>query len=228
MSLFDIIRKRSNSHSNQPELADNPNILGKYYRLEDIKSKNLGTIYLAGMDAQSLFGDYSMDALMLSTLGNTKRVRQYLPGMDLSSEQSAKEYIKKLVFRTELGYEFAYAIRQGNGLLGAINVQTPDYNMSLSKFPHWTLTFFVFELFENKGIMTIALSWILYFLKTSLNVHQIYATVDPNNIQSISVLNKLPFDEVPHDGEGRFVLMNDGQRGKLFMCDLDFVKFNFE
>jgi RimJ/RimL family protein N-acetyltransferase len=194
----------------------------KYYKLADLVVIPLGAEYtLRPIDARSLFE--KADMLMLDTFGQTERIKKYMPLLDFSKpNQNSEFFFYRLVQQRELGLGFSYAIRLNAGLLGIISIETPAFNKITIGFNHWTISFFVFESFENNGLMSSTLPRILQFLKTKLGVQQIYADVDPDNSRSIHLLEKFCFEEVDNNGWNNKI---GGSTPRVFCCDLASLNF---
>ncbi len=225
MSIFDRLKKKSADTSASNAELKGLNILGRYYRLEDITPiRSAGGLVLQGIDASSIF-EYN-DAKMLSVIASSSpRVVKYLSRMDISTKEAAEKFLYGLIKRTEYGYGFAYGIRAGQLLIGMIFIETPALNEKMLNFPHWNIDFFLMEGMENQGIMYQAVVRVLRMLKNTLDVPEVYAWVDPDNAHCLGLMSKLPFDEVRHDGTGRFIYAEGGRRARLFVCDLDNLRF---
>lgn len=214
--------ERFEQHPSLEEGKKGKNILGQYYRLEDINPiESPRGFLIRGIDATSVFE--SNDAEILSFIASTsKRIRRFLPQMDLSTKEAAEDFLISIIRRTEFGAGFAYSIRVKGLIVGLILVNTPAKNV---KFSHWSLDFFIMEAMENKGIMYESLWLVLRMMKDVLSVPEVYIWVDPENAHCLSLIAKLPFDEVQHDKNGKYVYSDKGKRYRLFYCDLRNTSF---
>ena len=88
---------------------------------------------------------------------------------------------------------FAYTIRYKNEFAGAIWVNTPKLNLMKHNFSEWDVSYFLFEPFENKGIMTFALSKVIDLLFFKFDIDELAAVVEKGNAQSEKLLNKIGF-----------------------------------
>lgn len=79
------------------------------------------------------------------------------------------------------------------GLVGMIMIETPALNLLNNGFENWTISFCISELFEGKGIMSMALTNVLYFLKFELSVKEIFAVTEIENSRSINIMKKIGF-----------------------------------
>lgn len=194
----------------------------RYYNLKDITVMSIGSnCCIAPVDAGYLCEGNVPS--MLSLLGNTSRIKQYLPNLDLSTEQNAKRLIEREIVRTESGLGFSYFIMMGQVPIGMIMVNTPDYNEKNIHFSNWTIDFFVFELFEGKGFIKAALPRVLMTLKEKMHVDKVYSIVDASNTRCLNIMNIFPFDEIfqanlrnPQDTNSKV---------RLFCCNLSTLSF---
>lgn len=192
-------------------------ILGRYYTLDKLKRIPLGSdFYAVPYDIASLAE--GTDDLMLSLMGTTDRIRTFLPDLDFSSKESANKHLLNIIQRTELGYQFAYAIRMNSGFCGLITVNTPELNSEQIYFPHWTVEFFILEMFEGQGIMLAALSQMVIFLKKELGVDEFYCITSSENGRCLNLLRYLPLQEIPNTGFQAASVATGSP--KVFRCDL--------
>lgn len=194
----------------------------KYFKLSDLKRIPIGGQFsLLPIDIKSVLeGD---DEAMLDILSQTERLKKYVPLLDFSNpNNSSKNFLKKQIMLTESGLGFSFGLRQNNCLCGAIIVDTPYYSKVTIGFEHWTISFFLFEPFENLGLMSAALLRTLAFLKEKIGVKNLYAIVDPGNIKSIHLLKKCLFEEISNDG------WHEKSRNNtpiVFCCNLTTINF---
>ncbi|MBR4265596.1 MAG: GNAT family N-acetyltransferase, partial [Bacteroidales bacterium] len=116
------------------------------------------------------------------------RIRQYLGGVE-----SGAKLLKSQSFILNKKLGFAYTIRYKNEFAGAIWVNTPKLNLMKHNFSEWDISYFLFEPFENKGIMTFALSKVIDLLFFKFDINELAAVVEKGNIQSEKLLNKIGF-----------------------------------
>ncbi len=221
MGLFDFLKKRKKESLN---LKDDSlkKILGKWYKLSDIKSMSFGSnLAIVPCDATAIFEKKFPS--MLHILGNSNNIRLYLPAADFSTEQKALNYLSDIIVKTEAGYQFSYCIQQGEGLLGMINIYTPDASQANIGIPQWTTDFFIFEVAEGKGIMKEALLRTLYQLNYKIKVSKLYAYIHPANMRALFLITSLPF-AIERNPE--YSLRNEnGTNFKVFSCDLDSIRW---
>lgn len=224
MGLFNFKKKKSASIKNDLVSASNkPEKQRRFYNLQDITVMSIGgNCCIAPVDADFLFDNNVSSCL--SIMGNTPRIVKYLPNIDLSSEEAAKKYIQKEVLRAESGLGFSYFIMMGRNPVGMITVNTPTYNENQIDFSHWTLYFFVFEIFEGKGFIRAALPRVLFTLKEKIHVDEVYTIIDPDNKRGLSLMNYFPFTEVSyslHSSQGQML----SQSPRVFCCKLSIISF---
>lgn len=208
----------------QPK-ADLPKIVGRWYNLSDIKSMTMGgNLGIVPCDATAVFE--KSFALMLNLLGNTPKIRRSVHGADFSTEDKALKYLTDIIVKTEAGYQFSYCIQQGSGILGMINIYTPDASKMYMGFPEWTTDFFIIEVAEGQGLMKAAMLRALYQLQKSIHVPKLYALVDPANTRCINLLSSLPFDL--EDNTGFSSSTSDGTIPKMYSCNLETIRFERE
>lgn len=116
------------------------------------------------------------------------RIRQYLGGVE-----SGAKLLKSQSFILNKKLGFAYTIRYKNEFAGAIWVNTPKLNLMKHNFNEWDISYFLFEPFENKGIMTFALSKVIDLLFFKFDIDELAAVVEKGNTQSENLLNKIGF-----------------------------------
>ena len=221
MGLFDIFKKKPQETSH-PTNVGSQKIIGRWYNLSDIKSMTMGSnLGIVPCDAAAVFEKNF--ALMLNLLGNTQKIRRFVPDADFSTQEKAQKYLMDIIVKTEAGYQFSYCIQQGDGLLGMINIYTPDASQRYMGFPQWTTDFFIFEVVEGKGLMKAAMLRVLYQLQKAIGVPKLYALVDPANTRCINLMSSLPFDL--EDNSGFSSSTAGGPVPKVYSCDLKTIRF---
>jgi RimJ/RimL family protein N-acetyltransferase len=201
-----------------------PNILGKYFSLEQLTQEPMGQLRLQPIDAGLIFNEQAQSVIQIFA-EQSPRIKKYFPNLDLSSNEKIADYFIKVCNKTELGYEFGYSIKMNSagdaGVIGIIIVHTPAENELAINFPNWTIDFFLFEPLEGKGIMRNCLLRVMNILKNRMSVEKIYAIVDEHNTRSLKLLFKLPFDCLKN------IMINPatGERANVFCCDLTTITF---
>ena len=204
-----------------------PNIIGKFYSLDQLTQEQMGKLRLQPIDAGLVFNDTTQNVIKIFAEQSPK-IKKYLPNLDLSSNEAIAAYFLKLCQKTEMGYEFGYSIKMNSagdaGVIGFIFVHTPEENQYAIGFPEWTVDFCLFEPLEGKGIMRNCLLRVMRILKTKMGVKELFAIVDENNAKCLKLLFKLPFDC------RKDILVNPatGERANLFVCDLTKITFQQE
>lgn len=227
MGLLDYFKKKKEDkvHTQQQVLSQAikptiPNIIGKYYTLDKIKRIPMGQIYLQPIDTAIIFDSDLQKSIFI--MGNiSPKIAKFLPNFNISSENDVAQYFINFCKKTETGYEFGYAIKMNDGILGFIFINTPANNEIAINFSQWTIDFCLFEPFEKQGIMTQCLVRILYFLKIELGVRNIYAIVSQENTDSLNLLSHLPFDLQQES----LTNPTTGEKAKLFCCPIHEINF---
>lgn len=227
MGLFDYFKKRKKNKVHTQQQPSSKaikskalNIIGKYYTLDKLKPIPMGQIYLAPIDSAFIFDSDILESITI--MGKiSPKIAKFLPHFNISSKNDIVQFFTNLCKKTEAGYEFGYAIKMGNNILGFIFISTPANNEITINFPQWTIDFCLFEVFEKHGIMTQSLSRILYFLKVELDVRNIYAIVSQENTDSLNLLSHMPFDLQ----QETFTNPNTGEKAKLFCCPIHEINF---
>ena len=223
MGLLDFLKRKAQpEHYRENKGKVGSKAAGKWFNPSDIKSMTMGGnqwIYPCDITAVA---DKKFP-MMLFLLGNSERIRRFVPDADFSTETKAKAYLVDKIINAERGHHFSYCIQQGDGLLGMINIYTPDASEEYMGFPHWTMDFFVLDPVEGKGIMKQGLIRALYQLKTAIHVPEIYALVDPRNTRCLNLMNSLPFDL--EDNTGFSSSDGYGPATKVFVCKLSTLRF---
>lgn len=197
------------------------NIIGRYFSLDQLRQIPMGQVRLQPLDGR-LAMDPSSQQMVAVMAQTTPDIKKYLPNLDLSSAKSIGRYFLNYCSKTELGYEFGYAIKTGDdGYLGFIFVHTPEMNEKVINFPKWSTDFCLFKPFQGQGIMTQTLSRVLYLLKTEMKVSEVYAYVDEENESCLKMLSRLPFDLQPETLTDPIT----GHKALLFCCPLHEINF---
>lgn len=201
------------------------NIIGKHYTLDNIRQIQMGSVRLQPIDFGLIFNDQALQVIQIFA-EQSPRIKKFLPNLNLSSVDDMRKYFANICKKTELGYEFGYAIKMNsagdNGVIGFIFVHTPSENQYAIGFPEWTIDFCLFEPLEGKGIMRTSILRVLNVLKYDNHVSDVYAIVDEHNSKCIKLLSHLPFD----CQKDILVDHATGNRANLFKCDL--TKINFQ
>lgn len=230
MGLFDCFKKKRENEVYTQEQAlsqtsklttlNNFNIIGKYYTLDKIRQITMGQIHLQPIDATIVFDSDMQETI--SIMGNiSPKITKFLPKFNISSKNNVAQFFADFCKKTEAGYEFGYAIKMNNGVLGFIFINTPAINEIAINFPQWTIDFCLFKPFEKQGIMTQCLARILYFLKVELGVRNVYTIVSQTNTDSLNLLSHLPFDLQPES----LTDPTTGEKAKLFCCPIHEINF---
>lgn len=212
---------QSTSAKAEGRISAPKNIIGKYFSLDQLRQIPMGQVRLQPLDGR-LAMDPSSQQMVAVMAQTTPDIKKYLPNLDLSSAESIGRYFLNYCSKTELGYEFGYAIKTGDdGYLGFIFVHTPEMNEKAINFPKWSIDFCLFKPFQGQGIMTQTLSRVLYLLKSEMNVNEVYAYVDEDNENCLKMLSRLPFDLQPET----LTDPNTGHKALLFCCPLHEINF---
>lgn len=116
-----------------------------------------------------------------------------------------KHKVSKTIDETDSWYQLVIVNKENNKVIGDIGIhflnedkKQVEIGYTLAKYYH------------GKGFACEALSEIMRFLFTDLNKHRIIASVDPANLKSIAMLERLGFRKEAHfiksiliDGEWR-------------------------
>lgn len=90
--------------------------------------------------------------------------------------------------------QFAVVLKENNQLIGDIGIHFLDTADNRQVEVGFTLN----KLFRGKGYATEALAHVLSYLFNDLDKHRIIASIDPNNLDSIKVVEKLGFRKEAH------------------------------
>ena len=197
------------------------NITERYYKLSQLKPIQCGSQFsLTPIDAGFLVEE-DLEAIVKLAKGSP-RLQQFLPNMDLRSVESVSKFFMGLCIKTESFLGFGYAIRYNNFIIGMIFVNTPLFNKNAIRLDKWTLDFFFFQPFEGNGLMHQFLLRFLHFLQQFFNLDEILCIVDQNNSRCLSLMNKLPFDEIDNS---LFCTIGSSKKPRVFSVDLSTITF---
>lgn len=215
MGIFD-----KNNKSNMEASYDN--ILGDYYSLEELQPIFCGK---SGITLSPLGWAQIMDEhypVLMSTMWSAStNIQQFFPSLDYSTPEKVKAFMISASKVTELGVKFAYVITVNHIPAGMFILTTPYLNNKEFNYDYWTMDFFLFSMFEGKGIMSVALPWMLQFLQ-GLDVADLHLIVDENNTRCLNLLANLPVDEIDNSFWHSSI---NGRRPKVFSCPLAFIDF---
>lgn len=214
------LKEKEYKHINEDKIPNN--ILGKYYNLEQIKSKQIGnSLLIQPIDWGLVTSELKEIELITTLYKESPNIKKFLPGLDWSAEDKTRNFFKVYCQLTELGYHFGYTIRIGALVAGIIFINTPDYSLKTNGVKEWTIDFTVFNLFEGQHIIRATLPHIMAFLKYELNVQRLYAIVDKNNVRCISLISKLFFEDTKQIAQSP----NGSSSASLYECNLRTLNF---
>lgn len=198
---------------------------GKWYRTEQLVCKIIGERFvLQPIDGGFIFEGNRAELLysMLNLIPDTS-IKEYLPGVDFSSPDAINKHFFNICVKSESGLGFAYGIIMGQGLIGIIYVNTPDFNKITIGFNHWTIDFFLAPPFQKGGLMPHMLNPFFRFLHDDLNISRIYAIVDDSNTPCRNMLEHefnffIPKPEMTFNDTSR-----NGKRAICYEGDLDLM-----
>lgn len=248
MGLFDFIFKKqtksnTNTNSNSQNVVDSTHKMNKdsnrirtkieecdypmSFSLANVKSIDMGGLKLVPYDANWYFS--VPDAIVLNLLANTDKLKEFMPGVDFSTEEKAKKTLEGYMFRTEQGLGITYVIRNQNMPVGMIFVNTPKYNKIALNLNIWTVDFFAMKSIEHKKIMFNCLCQILSVMKSDFNVPKVYALVNKANIDCLKLIHhpQYPlFEEI--DNTGFKDKDHPGESPRVFVLNLATMNFIHE
>lgn len=155
----------------------------------------------------------------------TPNIAKWLPGFNLSTPESAVQYIKACILRTEMGLGFTYLIKIRGGIVGMFFVNTPTYNETTIGFPHWSIDFFLIGMAQGQGFMPKMLLGFFFYLKDVLKIPEIYSIVDSRNLQCIGMLDKCLFFQKKNNMV--FTDPSTGNKAIAYCCNLNNLKNPF-
>lgn len=155
-----------------------------------LQTKNLILREITLEDAENIFNIYSDPVAM-----------KYFGKVPYNNFEQANEMINKVItnFRERNGIRWAITFNHSNELIGTGGFwrlvkdhfrAEIGYDLSVQ---HW-----------RKGVMNEALTSIINYGFNELNLHTIEANVDPENIASIKLLEKLQFKKEGHTRESYY------------------------
>ena len=245
MGLFDFFLKKhtkSNTNANSQDVVDsthkmntNNSICAKIeecdsplsFSLSNVKSIDMGGLKLVPYDAYWYFS--VPDATVLNLLANTDKLKEFMPGVDFSTEEKAKKALEGYMLRTEQGLGITYVIRNQNIPVGMIFVNTPKYNKIALNLNIWTVDFFAMKSIEHKKIMFNCLCQILSVMKSDFNVPKVYALVNKANIDCLKLIHhpQYPlFEEI--DNTSFKDKDHPGESPRVFVLNLATMNFIHE
>ena len=126
MGILDFLKRKSQpEHYSEDNGKTASKNTAKWFNTSDIKSMTMGgNLWIYPCDITAI--TEKMFPTMLFVMGNSERIRRFVPDADFSTEQKAKAYLLNKIINAETGHHFSYCIQQGDGLLGMINIYTPD------------------------------------------------------------------------------------------------------
>ena len=181
-----------------------PDISGEYFSFSQLKGiKVTKDIAINPLDYNCTEDDFIES--FVETLKDNPRVFEYLSGLALRNNQEAKLFMNHVVKGSIKGYQFGYLVHNYKSWLGMIFVHTPAYSKIAFNEEIWTIDFFLNSFAEGYGIMTYCLADVLYFLKSTLNVDEVFFFVDINNNRCKRLMNRIQAYKVfdLHDIEDR-------------------------
>ena len=130
-------------------------------------------------------------ALMFTAFFDNERTSRYLPQLNFGGDKKKMEdFFTNQCRKVILGLGIPYVILYNQGVIGFIFLTSPEGGTAFKK---WTIDFVIAEPFEGKGIMTVALNNIFYYLKRDIHVSELYAIVKDDNKRCVNLLDKLDF-----------------------------------
>ena len=125
-------------------------------------------------------------------------IKKYLPDIYPETEEKAGEIISSILYGTMLHRQiiFAICLEEKNFPIGYIVCSSPltMFKNSTEPVGDWLIDFWLNKDFHNKGIMTHAMPFLFTYL-SEFRIPNILAFTDKTNLASISVLNKLSFNQ---------------------------------
>lgn len=208
----------SNQSSTQQSHVLNSDNSPKTFQLSQLKNINLGANFTMTPIDASILDPSSKDLIMIHLLSlMDTHIQKYLPTLDFSSIESIQKTLMTTIMQTELGLCFAYAFRVGRGIAGMVFVNTPTLNQAIN-FPHWTVDFFLFSPFRGQQFMPRILLGLFLFLKDTMHIGEIYATIDTNNTSCNKMIEKcLFFKKQPNLS---FTDPSTGKKAIAYKCDI--------
>lgn len=208
--------------SKSPKKEETANVLGQYYTLEDLTPVICGN---SGITLSPLGGAQATSTkyqeIFCTMWKASRNITPFLPTLDFSSPDKVKDYMISTCLATELGAKFNYLITVEHIPAGMFIISTPYANNKSLGYNHWTMDFFLFEMFEGQGVMSIALTRMLFHLK-NIGVDNIRLIVDQNNKRCLNLIDKLPVDEIDNSS---WQSTENGLKPRIFNCPLSTISF---
>ena len=198
-------------------------ILGKYFILEQIRSKTFGDASIVPLIDMPMSEDMFKYLSMLYQL--SPDVKHFLSGMDLSTPKETAITLSKNALSTHIGMQISYAMCIEGKPTGFVFINTPDYNKTTVNFPHWTIDFCMFVPFAGHGFMSSFMPHILAMLKDAFKIDELFAIVDTHNSKCLSLLSKFWFEDWVDYGGQTFIDPKTGNIAKVLFCNLSTINF---
>jgi hypothetical protein len=198
-------------------------IIGKYFTLEQIRSKTFGDASIIPLI------DMRMDEKIFTYFSSLYKlspdIKKYMPGMDLSTPKATASFLSGHGLSTHLGLQISYVLCIEGKPAGFVFVNTPDYNKATVNFPHWSIDFCMFVPFAGNGFMSSFMPHILAMLKDAFKVDELFAIVDTHNSKCLSLLSKFWFEDWDDYSGQAFKDPNTGNIAKVLCCNLSTINF---
>lgn len=236
MGLFDFLfgKKKSSSSQDKTPFQSSPSEKMSNSSMNDYGKSTFDIKDLIGVDLGGGFSLVPLDMgfleddkfpLFATLTHGTPNVAKWLPGFDISTPESFLSHLRANILRTELGLGFSYIIRFRGGAIGMFFVNTPSYNKTTIGFPHWTIDFFLVDIFQGRGLMPKMLLGFMFFLKDRIGISEIYSIVDSRNLQCLAMFDNCLFFKKKKDMV--FTDPSTGNRAEAFYCNLQSLNSPF-
>lgn len=140
------------------------------------------------------------DAIRLPQITNTDKIKRFLPGVNLFDKIAAEQELKKYVYKLENQLGVAYIIRVSDIAMGVIWISTPLFNKKTINYAIWTISFFIADAMEHRGIMYKSIKRVLKEVKLVMGAKYIYALVDKGNKDCVNVIGRGLFQRAVNPG----------------------------
>lgn len=151
----------------------------------NLQSKRLHLKTISKEHAKEVF-DYRSDA-------KTNQYQTWIPKNLHDVYDFINHKVSKTIGETDSWYQLVIVNKENNKVIGDIGIHFLDEDKKQVEIG-CTLT----KSLHGKGFACEALSEIMQFLFTDLNKHRITASVDPANLKSIAMLERLNFRKEAH------------------------------
>lgn len=200
------------------------NIIGKHFTLDQVRIIPMGQTHLHPIDFTMVMDEgFKKQIYILSLFG--KIDNGFLPNSVFSSSDDVSSFFFECDHKMSMGHEISYAIKMGKDkYLGLIFIHTPSFNKNEIDFPYWTIDFCLFDSIGSEYVMTQSLEFVLNFMKSELNVDEVYAYVDQHNSEYINLLKSLHFKYQPKTITDKYTR----HKAILFRCPVHEITFNLE